>query len=127
MIWHYYCELSVITQTLLLSLQEKGKMPVNRYDIPKELWFLVDRLHKIGMEKYGLFTLSGLQNEMIEIREWLDTIPNTPIRKFKMKTILLLIYQAYMYIFIDIGAKSSSLFSQFLKYILTQIVMIFFF
>ncbi len=71
-----------------LSLQEKGKMPVNRYDIPKELWFLVDRLHKIGMEKSGLFTLSGLQNEMIEIREWLDTIPNTPIRKFKNGTIL---------------------------------------
>lgn len=57
-------------------------MPINRYDIPKELWFLVDRLYKIGMDSSGLFTLSGLQNEMVEIRDWLDTIPNSTIRKF---------------------------------------------
>lgn len=56
-------------------------MPVNHYDIPKELWFLVDRLYRIGIDKHGLFTLSGLQNELVEIRDWLDTIPNSPIRK----------------------------------------------
>ncbi|XP_035710948.1 type II inositol 1,4,5-trisphosphate 5-phosphatase isoform X3 [Folsomia candida] len=58
---------------------EKGKMPVNHYDVPKELWFLVDRLYKNGMEKENLFTQSGLQDEVLAIRDWLDHIPNTPM------------------------------------------------
>jgi phosphatidylinositol-bisphosphatase len=62
------------------KLQEKGKLPLNHYDVPKELWFLVDRLYKTGMEKENLFTQSGLQSEILEIRDWLDNIPNTPMR-----------------------------------------------
>jgi phosphatidylinositol-bisphosphatase len=57
---------------------EKGNMPMNHYDIPKELWFLVDRLYRIGMEK-PLFRQSGLTDEIIQIRNWLDEIPNVPI------------------------------------------------
>ncbi|ODN00527.1 Type II inositol 1,4,5-trisphosphate 5-phosphatase [Orchesella cincta] len=70
--------LTMISPGKLIEL-EKGKMPVNHYDIPKELWFLVDRLYRIGMDKEGLFTMAGLQNELLEIRDWMDTIPNTPI------------------------------------------------
>jgi hypothetical protein len=59
-------------------------MPVNHYDVPKELWFLVDRLYKTGMDKENLFNLSGLQQEVLEIRDWLDNIPNTTMRMFLM-------------------------------------------
>lgn len=41
----------------------------------------MDRLYKNGMEKENLFTQSGLQDEVLAIRDWLDHIPNTPMRK----------------------------------------------
>ena len=59
------------------------------YDIPKELWFLVDRIYRTGMEKESLFSQSGLQDEILQIRDWLNTVPNTPIRKpLKLFTLL---------------------------------------
>lgn len=48
------------------------------YDIPKELWFLVDRLYRTGMQK-PLFSQSGLTDEILAIRNWLNEIPNSPI------------------------------------------------
>jgi len=63
-----------------LNKQEKGALPISKYDIPKELWFLVDRLYKTGMDKESLFSQSGLTTEILQIRDWLDEIPNTPIR-----------------------------------------------
>jgi len=56
-------------------------MPLNHYDIPKELWFLVDRLVQKGKFKPFLFNQSGLHEEILQIRDWLNTIPNTAIRK----------------------------------------------
>ncbi|CAG7831959.1 unnamed protein product [Allacma fusca] len=58
---------------------EKGQMPMGVYDIPKELWFLVDRIWRMGMQKESLFTQVGLTEEILQIRDWLNVIPNTPI------------------------------------------------
>ena len=53
---------------------------MNYYDIPKELWFVVDRLYRTGMQK-PLFSQSGLNEEILQIRDWLDEIPNSSMRK----------------------------------------------
>ena len=42
------------------------------YAIPKELFYLVGHLHSHGMQKEGLFTISGLKKEIMEIRACLD-------------------------------------------------------
>lgn len=59
---------------------------MSKYDIPKELWFLVDRLYKTGMQKESLFSQQGLTTQILQIRDWLDNIPNTPIRKAESRT-----------------------------------------
>jgi len=43
-----------------------------RLSIPKELWRIVDYIYKKGIEERGLFSQSGIQNEMEQIRELLD-------------------------------------------------------
>jgi phosphatidylinositol-bisphosphatase len=44
----------------------------DRLSIPKELWRIVDYIYKRGMDERGLFSQSGIQSEMEQIRELLD-------------------------------------------------------
>jgi len=41
--------------------------------VPKELWFLCDLMHSLGLDKEHLFSHHGLKHEIIMIRDWLDT------------------------------------------------------
>ncbi|GAB6030996.1 hypothetical protein CHUAL_007816 [Chamberlinius hualienensis] len=49
------------------------------YDIPKEIWLLVDHLSRYGMDQDQLFEQPGLPNEIILIRECLDSCMPTII------------------------------------------------
>lgn len=42
-------------------------------DIPKELWFLVDFLFKNGMDQIDMFQILGIEDEIRQIRNVLDT------------------------------------------------------
>lgn len=42
------------------------------FEVPKELWLLVDHLHKYGLTQDDLFQQSGLSNELHHIRDALD-------------------------------------------------------
>lgn len=55
-------------------LQENNKnLAQDPYSVPKEVWFLVDRLYRHGIKTAGLFETPGLHGEIITIRDWLDT------------------------------------------------------
>ena len=43
------------------------------YPVPKELWFLCDLMHSLGLDKEHLFSHHGLKHEITMIRDWLDT------------------------------------------------------
>lgn len=43
------------------------------WDIPKEVWMLVDHLYKNGLDQEDLFLRSGLHSEFLVIRETLDS------------------------------------------------------
>uniref|UniRef100_A0A7S4P4K0 Rho-GAP domain-containing protein n=1 Tax=Paramoeba aestuarina TaxID=180227 RepID=A0A7S4P4K0_9EUKA len=45
----------------------------DRLSIPKELWRIVDHLFRTGTEEEDLFLMSGVDTEMEQIRECLDT------------------------------------------------------
>ncbi|XP_059488840.1 type II inositol 1,4,5-trisphosphate 5-phosphatase isoform X3 [Neocloeon triangulifer] len=47
--------------------------------VPKEVWFLVDHLYKLGLEQQHLFEHPGLHTELIQIRNWLDEGSTDPI------------------------------------------------
>ncbi|XP_065351777.1 inositol polyphosphate 5-phosphatase OCRL isoform X1 [Cloeon dipterum] len=47
--------------------------------VPKEIWFLVDHLYKLGLEQQHLFEHPGLHTELILIRNWLDEGSKEPI------------------------------------------------
>ncbi|CAE1246042.1 INPP5B_F [Acanthosepion pharaonis] len=48
------------------------------YAVPKEIWRLIDHLHKFGRTQEGLFQESGLIGEIQKIRDCLDTgMPET--------------------------------------------------
>ncbi|XP_046667170.1 inositol polyphosphate 5-phosphatase OCRL-like isoform X1 [Homalodisca vitripennis] len=46
------------------------------YMVPKEVWYLVDHLYRHALKTQHLFENPGLHNELIQIRNWLDTSPN---------------------------------------------------
>lgn len=49
------------------------------YDIPKEVWLLVDHLSRHGLEQDQLFEQPGLPSENMQIRDCLDTCMPTTI------------------------------------------------
>ncbi|XP_054164292.1 type II inositol 1,4,5-trisphosphate 5-phosphatase-like [Oppia nitens] len=54
-----------------LELKQHDKWPAI-WDIPKELWIIVDQLYKYGMLTKELFQQSGLITEFCQVRKWLD-------------------------------------------------------
>ena len=69
------CPLKRCPKEMLQKLERKqytdGFPPV--WDIPKEMWILVDQLYKYGMLSEDLFQQSGLNTEFRVIRNALDT------------------------------------------------------
>lgn len=55
------------------SPQKDNKNKKDPYDIPKEIWLLVDHLYKYALDKEHLFEQPGLHSEIQQIRECLDT------------------------------------------------------
>uniref|UniRef100_A0A0A9XCU3 phosphoinositide 5-phosphatase n=3 Tax=Lygus hesperus TaxID=30085 RepID=A0A0A9XCU3_LYGHE len=55
-----------------LRESSQGLDAVGSYPVPKEVWFLVDHLHRHGMKTNQLFIQSGLTSEIEAIRTWLD-------------------------------------------------------
>lgn len=61
---------------LELSTTKETHSP-EAFDIPKEIWFLVDHLFRNSLEEAHIFEQPGLHSELIAIREFLDTgMPN---------------------------------------------------
>ena len=59
---------------------ENNKNPVqDPYSVPKEVWFLVDRLYRHGIKTAGLFETPGLHSEIIAIRDFLDVGSQDPM------------------------------------------------
>lgn len=70
------CPLKNVSKELLKKLETKQYKPEEYepvWDIPKELWVLVDQLYKYAMLSEDLFQQSGLISEFRVIREALDT------------------------------------------------------
>lgn len=63
----------VNTQSLFLMEQKKyNDMQIPCWDIPKELWLLIDPLYKYGMLHEDLFQQRGLISDVCKIRDTLD-------------------------------------------------------
>ena len=62
----------IVKQCELLNL-DTGEEPPPCWDIPKEIWVLVDRLYQKGLDQKELFLRPGLNSELLKIREALDT------------------------------------------------------
>jgi len=64
-------------EALSLSPEVNGgsaSTPQHAYDIPKELWVMVDHIFKHGIEKKDLFNdTSGNPNDFIRVRDFLDS------------------------------------------------------
>lgn len=56
----------------LIELENNKNPSQEPYAVPKEVWFLVDRLYRHGIKTAGLFETPGLHSEIIAIRDWLD-------------------------------------------------------
>ncbi|XP_076642759.1 oculocerebrorenal syndrome of Lowe [Halictus rubicundus] len=63
----------------LMELENNKNLPPDPYEIPKEIWFLVDRLYRHGIKTAGLFETPGLHSEIIAIRDWLDNGSQDPM------------------------------------------------
>nr|XP_053649458.1 inositol polyphosphate 5-phosphatase OCRL-like isoform X2 [Cherax quadricarinatus] len=63
-----------VSMAKLIDLESKQPRDLSEmpYAVPKELWYLVDHLHSHALQVEGLFTYSGLQKEIVEIRTSLD-------------------------------------------------------
>lgn len=59
----------------LTALEDRG----GSYPVPKEVWFLVDHLHRHGMKQPHLFIQPGLPSEISAIRHWLDNWSLVPL------------------------------------------------
>ncbi|XP_063954491.1 inositol polyphosphate 5-phosphatase OCRL-like isoform X2 [Lytechinus pictus] len=55
------------------STQKTSSADFQSYDIPKEIWMLVDYLFRNGIHKENLFGQEGLHSEVLAIRDFLDT------------------------------------------------------
>lgn len=62
----------VVEQFELLNLESDSE-PQPCFDIPKELWILVDRLYQKGINNEELFLQSGKNSDILKIRDALDT------------------------------------------------------
>ncbi|XP_014262113.1 inositol polyphosphate 5-phosphatase OCRL-1 isoform X2 [Cimex lectularius] len=51
----------------------------SEHQIPKEIWFLIDHLHRYGMKQPLLFINAGLKSEFEGIRTWLDNWSLEPL------------------------------------------------
>ncbi|XP_033106034.1 inositol polyphosphate 5-phosphatase OCRL-like [Anneissia japonica] len=54
---------------------EQGKSDfdsVQKFDIPKEIWMIVDHLFRNGLKQEDLFRQEGLKNEILDIKDCLD-------------------------------------------------------
>ncbi|CAG2118289.1 unnamed protein product, partial [Medioppia subpectinata] len=69
------CPLNQVSKDVLKRLEQRqyGDDMPPVWDIPKELWILVDQLYKYGMLTNELFQHSGLNTEFVVIRNALDT------------------------------------------------------
>lgn len=63
----------------LVELESNKNLSQEPYPIPKEIWYLVDKLYRHGIKTPGLFETPGLHNEIIAIRDWLDEWSQDPI------------------------------------------------
>ncbi|XP_053994193.1 inositol polyphosphate 5-phosphatase OCRL isoform X1 [Hylaeus volcanicus] len=63
----------------LMELENNKHLPQGIYDVPKEIWLLVDRLYRHGIKTAGLFETPGLHSEIIAIRDWLDNWSQDPM------------------------------------------------
>ncbi|XP_031826523.1 oculocerebrorenal syndrome of Lowe isoform X2 [Nomia melanderi] len=63
----------------LMELENNKNLSQDPYEIPKEIWFLVDRLYRHGIKTAGLFETPGLHSEIIAIRDWLDNGSQDPM------------------------------------------------
>eukprot|EP00057_Strongylocentrotus_purpuratus_P016572 XP_011671046.1 PREDICTED: inositol polyphosphate 5-phosphatase OCRL-1 [Strongylocentrotus purpuratus] len=63
----------VALETNLLTKQKASSADFQSYDIPKEIWMLVDYLFRNGIHKENLFGQEGLHSEVLAIRDFLDT------------------------------------------------------
>lgn len=50
------------------------------YQIPRELWNLVDYLYRNGLKTRELFEGSALREEIYNVRDWLDNGSLDPMR-----------------------------------------------
>lgn len=64
--------------------------------VPKEVWYLVDHLYLNALRTPELFDYGGLHNELIQIRNWLDTSPSEPLRI--LHTLLLFILSIPLFV-----------------------------
>ncbi|XP_065223598.1 type II inositol 1,4,5-trisphosphate 5-phosphatase [Planococcus citri] len=63
-----------LTREELIRLEKKlDADPEDPYQVPKEIWFLVDHLYRNAMKQQHLFEQPGLHSELLLIRDWLDT------------------------------------------------------
>lgn len=69
---HIPVPITEVTAGRLVELENNKNLTQDPYDIPKEIFQLVDILYRHGMKTPGLFETRGLHNEIIAIRDWLD-------------------------------------------------------
>ena len=50
-----------------------GAKEEDPYPVPKELWFLCDLMSSLGLDHAQLFLQPGLRQEILAVRDWLDT------------------------------------------------------
>ncbi|XP_070568021.1 inositol polyphosphate 5-phosphatase OCRL-like isoform X2 [Ptychodera flava] len=69
-----------IPEEVLIELESDPSNPrksaesyIQAFDIPKEIWMLVDHLFRYGTKTENLFSQGGLHTELLQIRDCLDT------------------------------------------------------
>ncbi|XP_071487266.1 inositol polyphosphate 5-phosphatase OCRL-like [Diadema antillarum] len=70
--------ISEMTMQEVVDLEQNAKVKESAadfksYDIPKEIWMLVDYLFRNGIQQENLFSQEGLHAEVLAIRDFLDT------------------------------------------------------
>ncbi|XP_076163264.1 oculocerebrorenal syndrome of Lowe isoform X2 [Ptiloglossa arizonensis] len=63
----------------LMELENNKNLSQDPHAVPKEIWFLVDKLYRHGIKTAGLFETPGHHSEIIAIRDWLDNWSQDPM------------------------------------------------
>lgn len=63
----------VALETKVDTKKKESSVDFEAYDIPKEIWMLVDYLFRNGIHQENLFGQEGLHTEVLAIRDFLDT------------------------------------------------------